>query len=268
MSILIYVSAWEIVSASIWPPGSPWSPGPRAGSGARRRRLLAAAGARVAVNYARTPGRRANASSRRSGPPAARPWRSRRTSPIPRRRGGSSREVVGRVGAPRHSRQQRRRLGGEPRRLGRPRRRGTAPSRSTCAALSWSPTPRFPHLEKAQGSIVFVSSTAGQRGEAGHSAYAATKGALISYTKSLASELGPARHPRQLRRAGLGRDRHDAGRPSPIRTPAARSSSPIPLGRVAQAEDVAGPVLFLVSDLARHVQGEVLNVNGGSVLVG
>ena len=42
----------------------------------------------------------------------------------------------------------------------------------------------------------------------------------------------------------------------------------IPIGRVASAADIAGPVLFLVSDLARHLQGEVVNVNGGSVLAG
>jgi 3-oxoacyl-[acyl-carrier protein] reductase len=42
----------------------------------------------------------------------------------------------------------------------------------------------------------------------------------------------------------------------------------IPVGRVGRPEDVAAAILFLVSDLARHVQGEVLNVNGGSVLVG
>jgi 3-oxoacyl-[acyl-carrier protein] reductase len=42
----------------------------------------------------------------------------------------------------------------------------------------------------------------------------------------------------------------------------------IPVGRVASPSDIAGPILFLVSDLARHVQGEILNVNGGSVLAG
>ena len=122
-----------------------------------------------------------------------------------------------------------------------------------------------PHLEKTRGIVVFVSSTAGQRGEAGHSAYAATKGALISYTKSLAAELGP----RGIRvncvapgwvETDLTRDAlADPGRRREI-------EASIPLGRVAQPADVAGPVLFLVSDLARHVQGEVLNVNGGSVL--
>jgi 3-oxoacyl-[acyl-carrier protein] reductase len=124
-----------------------------------------------------------------------------------------------------------------------------------------------PHLEKEGGSIVFVSSTAGQRGEAFHSAYAASKGALISYTKSLAAELGPR---------GI---RVNCIAPGWVETEMTREAlsdpegrraieASIPLGRVAAPADVAGPVLFLVSDLARHVQGEVLNVNGGSVLSG
>jgi 3-oxoacyl-[acyl-carrier protein] reductase len=124
-----------------------------------------------------------------------------------------------------------------------------------------------PHLEKHGGSIVFVSSTAGQRGEARHSAYAASKGALISYTKSLAAELGPR---------GI---RVNAVAPGWVDTDMSRSSldnpivraeieKSIPIGRVASAADVAGPILFLVSDLARHLQGEIVNVNGGSVLAG
>lgn len=122
-----------------------------------------------------------------------------------------------------------------------------------------------PHLEKEGGAIVFVSSTAGQRGEAFHSAYAASKGALIAYTKSLATELGPR---------GI---RVNCVAPGWVETdmtcealadPAGRRAieSSIPLGRVASPDDIAGPVLFLVSDLARHVQGEILNINGGSVL--
>ena len=124
-----------------------------------------------------------------------------------------------------------------------------------------------PHLETHGGSIVFVSSTAGQRGEARHSAYAASKGALISYTKSLAAELGPR---------GI---RVNAVAPGWVDTDMSRSSldnpmtraeieKSIPIGRVASAADVAGPILFLVSDLARHLQGEIVNVNGGSVLAG
>ena len=124
-----------------------------------------------------------------------------------------------------------------------------------------------PHLESSRGSIVFVSSTAGQRGEARHSAYAATKGALISYTKSLAAELGP----RGIRVNCVAPGWVDTDMTAhALSDPAVRREieSSIPLGRVAEPRDVAGPVLFLVSDLARHVQGEVVNVNGGSVLVG
>jgi 3-oxoacyl-[acyl-carrier protein] reductase len=125
----------------------------------------------------------------------------------------------------------------------------------------------IPHLEKTGGSIVFVSSTAGQRGEARHSAYAASKGALISYTKSLASELGP----RGIRVNCVAPGWVDTDMSAEtLADSAARREilAAIPLRRVATADDVAGAILFLVSDLARHVQGEVLNVNGGSVLAG
>ena len=125
----------------------------------------------------------------------------------------------------------------------------------------------IPHLEKAGGSIVFISSTAGQRGEAKHSAYAATKGALISYTKSLAVELGPRGV--RVNCVAPGWVETDMTREALADAAARREIEiSIPLGRVAQPGDIAGPVLFLVSDLARHVQGEVVNVNGGSVLVG
>lgn len=123
------------------------------------------------------------------------------------------------------------------------------------------------HLEKTRGAIVFVSSTAGQRGEARHSAYAASKGALISYTKSLAAELGPRGV--RVNCVAPGWVETDLTRAT-LADPAERREieRSIPLGRVASPEEAAGPVLFLVSDLARHVHGEVLNVNGGSVLVG
>ena len=122
-------------------------------------------------------------------------------------------------------------------------------------------------LEKTGGCLVFISSTAGQRGEAGHSAYASTKGALISYTKSLAAELGPRGVRVNCVAPGwvdTDMTRETLADPDSRR----RIEQTIPLGRVAQPADIAGPVLFLVSDLARNVQGEVLNVNGGSVLVG
>ncbi len=124
-----------------------------------------------------------------------------------------------------------------------------------------------PHLEKHGGAIVFVSSTAGQRGEARHSAYAASKGALISYTKSLAAELGPRGiRVNAVAPGWVDTDMSRASLDNPMER--AEIEKLIPIGRVASAADIAGPILFLVSDLARHLQGEILNVNGGSVLVG
>lgn len=119
------------------------------------------------------------------------------------------------------------------------------------------------------GKIVLVSSTAGQRGEAFHADYAATKGAVISFTKSLAVELArrqinvncvaPGWVDTEMSAEPYGRDTGEGKR---------EIEDTIPLGRVASADDVAGPIVFLCSDLARHVTGEVLNVNGGSVLCG
>lgn len=116
------------------------------------------------------------------------------------------------------------------------------------------------------GRMIFVSSTAGQRGEAGHADYAATKGAMISFVKSLAVELGA--RDITVNCVAPGWVDTDA-----VAIPFAgegrgRIESAIPLGRVASASDIAGPILFLASPLARHVTGEVLNVNGGSVLCG
>ncbi len=125
----------------------------------------------------------------------------------------------------------------------------------------------IPHVQREGGSIVFVSSTAAQRGEARHSAYAASKGALISYTKSLAVELGP----RGVRVNCVAPGWVETAMTAPVLAdPASRKEieRTIPLGRVAGPEDVAHTILFLVSDLARYVHGEVLNVNGGSVLIG
>ncbi len=125
----------------------------------------------------------------------------------------------------------------------------------------------IPHVQREGGSIVFVSSTAGQRGEARHSAYAASKGALISYTKSLAVELGP----RGVRVNCVAPGWVETAMTAPVLAdPASRKEieRTIPLGRVGGPEDVAHTILFLVSELARYVHGEVLNVNGGSVLIG
>jgi 3-oxoacyl-[acyl-carrier protein] reductase len=119
----------------------------------------------------------------------------------------------------------------------------------------------------ASGHIVLISSTAGQRGEANHADYAVTKGALISLTKSLSSELAPR---------GI---RVNCVAPGWVTTemsaPALGDSelgpkiaAGIPLGRPGTPREIAGPVLFLCTPLAGFISGEVVNVNGGAVLVG
>lgn len=116
------------------------------------------------------------------------------------------------------------------------------------------------------GRIVLVSSTAGQRGEANHADYGASKGAMISLVKSLAPELtsrgitvnsvAPGWVETEMCQAAF----EDGGRE--------RIARGIPIGRIAPARDIAGPIVFLCSELARHMTGEIVNVNGGSVLCG
>lgn len=116
------------------------------------------------------------------------------------------------------------------------------------------------------GRIVLVSSTAGQRGEAGHGDYAASKGAVISLVKGVAVELAPRQVTVNCVAPGWV-DTEMAAQPY-AEGGRARIEAAIPMGRVASAEDVAGPIVFLCSGMARHITGEVLNVNGGSVLCG
>ena len=117
------------------------------------------------------------------------------------------------------------------------------------------------------GHIIFVSSTAGQRGEAGHADYAASKGAIISLTKSLSSELAPQGILVNCVAPGWVETDMSA---STLADPAAGGKvfSAIPLGRAARPMEIAGPILFLCTPLAGFVSGEILNVNGGAVLAG
>jgi len=116
------------------------------------------------------------------------------------------------------------------------------------------------------GVIVHVTSTAGRRGEALHSHYAASKEGLHGLMKSLAVELGP----RGIRVVAVapGWVKTDMTASSLKGDGEKRIAATIPLRRVPEPEDIAGPVVFLASDLARHVTGAVLDVNGGAVLVG
>lgn len=120
--------------------------------------------------------------------------------------------------------------------------------------------------KRDSAAIVMVSSTAGQRGEANYSNYAASKGGQISFTKALASELCP-------------KIRVNAVAPGWIETAMARPAfedkeyeksviESIPLKRIATADDVALSICFLLSDWSRHITGEIVNINGGAVLCG
>jgi 3-oxoacyl-[acyl-carrier protein] reductase len=128
---------------------------------------------------------------------------------------------------------------------------------------------RQPRLspEAAAGHIVFISSTAGQRGEANHADYAASKGALISLTKSLASELAPQGI--YVNCVAPGWVETDMSAPA-LADPAtsAKIFATIPLGRVARPTEVAAPILFLCTSYAGFMTGEIVNVNGGAVLAG
>ncbi len=117
------------------------------------------------------------------------------------------------------------------------------------------------------GHIVLVGSTAGQRGEAGHADYAASKGALISMVKGLSTELAPfgiyvnCVAPGWVK-TGMSADTlEDSERSTKI-------FGAIPLGKVGTPEEIAGPILFLCTEYAAFITGEIFNVNGGAVLVG
>lgn len=120
--------------------------------------------------------------------------------------------------------------------------------------------------ENGGGKIINISSTAGQRGEAYHSHYAASKAGILGLTKSLAAELGeynilvnavaPGWIDTELNKEVFSDEKYFS-----------QIVEAIPLKKVGTAEDVAGSVLFLASDLANHITGATININGGSVLV-
>jgi 3-oxoacyl-[acyl-carrier protein] reductase len=124
-----------------------------------------------------------------------------------------------------------------------------------------------PRAGSSAGHIVLISSTSGQRGEAFHCDYSATKGALISMVKGLSTELASAGiYVNSVAPGWVDTDMSRAALDDPrsgeeiLRT--------IPLGRVGKPEEIAAPVLFLCSGYASFITGEVFNVNGGAVLAG
>jgi 3-oxoacyl-[acyl-carrier protein] reductase len=124
-----------------------------------------------------------------------------------------------------------------------------------------------PRTGTAAGHIVLISSTSGQRGEAFHCDYSASKGALISMVKGLSTELAPAGiYVNCVAPGWVDTDMSAKAIAAPgsgveiLRT--------IPLGRVGRPEEIAAPVLFLCTEHAGFITGEVFNVNGGAVLAG
>ncbi len=117
------------------------------------------------------------------------------------------------------------------------------------------------------GHIVLISSTSGQRGEAFHCDYSASKGALISMTKTLSSELASQGiYVNCVAPGWVDTDMSSATLADPKTGDVIRRT--IPLGRVAKPEEIAAPVLFLCTEHAGFISGEIFNVNGGAVLVG
>ena len=124
-----------------------------------------------------------------------------------------------------------------------------------------------PKTDDATGHIVLVSSTAGQRGEAFHADYAVTKGAVISLTKSLSSELASEGiYVNCVAPGWVATEMSASALSDPVISK--KIFGTIPLGRVATPREIAGPILFLCTPFAGFMSGEIVNVNGGAVLVG
>lgn len=135
------------------------------------------------------------------------------------------------------------------------------------AAAEMTQKDRTEGLPPGRAHIVLVSSTAGQRGEAFHADYAASKGAIISMTKGLATELAPVGI--QVNCVAPGWVATEMSAPA-MNDPATREKvlSVIPMRRIADPKEIAGPILFLCTPLAGFITGEIVNVNGGAVLIG
>jgi 3-oxoacyl-[acyl-carrier protein] reductase len=122
-------------------------------------------------------------------------------------------------------------------------------------------------IRRKSGRIIVISSTAGQRGEAFHTHYGASKGGVISLVKGLSTELAP--HGILVNCVAPGWV--DTDMCTPVvrnRREHQQALRTIPLHRFACPEEIAAPILFLASEMASYVTGEIVNVNGGNVLCG
>jgi len=117
-----------------------------------------------------------------------------------------------------------------------------------------------PMMKARGGSIVNLTSVVGEMGNAGQAAYAATKAGLIGLTKSVARELASRNVRVNAVAPGFIDTEMTAALPEAAKQ---KMSEAIPLGRLGSADDVAAAVVWLCSDQASYVTGEVLRVNGG-----
>lgn len=125
-----------------------------------------------------------------------------------------------------------------------------------------------PHMVRQKsGRIIVISSTSGQRGEPFHTHYSASKGGVISLVKGLSGELAP--HNILVNCVAPGWVDTDMCLPVTNNPRELRIvTSGIPLRRMGRAEEIAMPILFLASEMASYMTGEIVNVNGGNVLCG
>jgi 3-oxoacyl-[acyl-carrier protein] reductase len=118
-------------------------------------------------------------------------------------------------------------------------------------------------MKRRTGNLVTLSSVVGQRGNATQSNYAATKAGIIGFTLSLARELGRFNIRANTVAPGIIDTAMTAALTSAKRDTAVAR---VPLGRMGTADEVADTVVFLVSDRARYITGQVIGVDGGIVL--
>ena len=132
-------------------------------------------------------------------------------------------------------------------------------------------------IERRWGKVVNIVSDAARSGQEREANYSAAKGGVLAFTKSMAREVGrhninvnavsPAATDTPLRQALLRNMAARIGEPAVLEREE-KIRRAYPLKRIGAPEDVSNAVLFLASDAARHITGQVLSVNGGYTMIG